>query len=262
MEDKNMFRTVVFGGYQKEDVTDYIRSLENENETIRILANKEKNELKLQLEKEKAVSEELKNSLNALKDKMAQLEEQEKRHEGFRPTQAEPEDRPSPEETGQNEELLRKLYEDQKTILENQEHQAERLSKLQEDMHLRWQQELERLHAVWEEMRRQPDAVPDERTEEAVPQASSGEQEEAVPESVDSEKKTEERSEEIVEEQEEAVSAEREEPTVEEQEEPALEECQGTREEALPSGYGRRMDNSMDQARKRAAELLSKLDSF
>ena len=219
MEDKNMFRTVVFGGYQKEEVMDYIRSLENENETIRILANKEKNELKLQLEKEKAVRGELKNSLNALKDKMAQLEEQ--------------------------------------------EHQAERFAKLQEDMHLRWQQELERFHAIWKEMRRQPDAVPDERTEEAVPQASSGEQEEAVLETVDSEKGTEERSEEMVEEQEEAVSAEREEPTVEERVEPAPGECQEAPEdEVLPSDYIRRTDDSMNQARKRAAELLLKLDSF
>ena len=46
MEEKDIFRTAVFGGYQKDDVTDYIRSLENENETIRILANKEKSDLK------------------------------------------------------------------------------------------------------------------------------------------------------------------------------------------------------------------------
>lgn len=26
MEDKDIFRTALFGGYQKEDVTDYIRS--------------------------------------------------------------------------------------------------------------------------------------------------------------------------------------------------------------------------------------------
>lgn len=245
MGDKNMFRTVVFGGYQKEDVTDYIRSLENENETIRILANKEKNELKLQLEKEKAMSEELKNSLNALKDKMAQLEEQEKRHEGFRPTQAEPEDRPSPEETGQNEELLRKLYEDQKTILENQEHQAERLSKLQEDMHLRWQQELERLHAAWKEMRRQPD----EKKE--APQAFSEEQEDTA----EPEKKTEKWPVRMVEEQEEEVS--------EEQKEPAEEECRESwTGGALSSDYIRKTDDFMDQTRRRVAELLSRLDSF
>lgn len=74
MEDKDIFRTAIFGGYQKEDVTDYIRSLENENETIRILANKEKSELRIQLEKEKARSEELKHSLASLQDRIAALE--------------------------------------------------------------------------------------------------------------------------------------------------------------------------------------------
>ena len=81
MEDKDIFRTAIFGGYQKEDVTDYIRSLENENETIRILANKEKSELRSQLEKEKARSEALKHSLASLQDRIAALEKEGKLRE-------------------------------------------------------------------------------------------------------------------------------------------------------------------------------------
>ena len=45
MANKDIFRTTVFGGYQKEDVMDYVRSLENEKETVKILASKEKQSL-------------------------------------------------------------------------------------------------------------------------------------------------------------------------------------------------------------------------
>ena len=54
MGKKDIFRTAVLGGYQKEDVMDYIRSLENEKETIRVLTKKESSGIKAQLEKENA----------------------------------------------------------------------------------------------------------------------------------------------------------------------------------------------------------------
>lgn len=112
MEDKDIFRTAIFGGYQKEDVTDYIRSLENENETIRILANKEKSELRIQLEKEKARSEELKHSLASLQDRIAALEKEGK----LRESAGEPEASYTSDAKNRttDEELMRKLREERK----------------------------------------------------------------------------------------------------------------------------------------------------
>ena len=74
MSKKDMFRTTVFGGYQKEDVMDYIRSLENENETIRILNKKESSGIKAQLEKEIAAGNELREALAKLKEENRRLE--------------------------------------------------------------------------------------------------------------------------------------------------------------------------------------------
>lgn len=74
MSKKDIFRTTVFGGYQKEDVMDYIRSLENENETIRILNKKENSGIKAQLEKEIAAGNELREALARLKEENSRLE--------------------------------------------------------------------------------------------------------------------------------------------------------------------------------------------
>ena len=70
MGNKDMFRTAVLGGYQKEDVLDYVRSLENENETIRVLTKKENSEIKAQLEREKTAGEEMRKTLAALQEKI------------------------------------------------------------------------------------------------------------------------------------------------------------------------------------------------
>ncbi len=128
MEDKDIFRTAIFGGYQKEDVTDYIRSLENENETIRILANKEKSELRIQLEKEKARSEELKHSLASLQDRIAALEKEGK----LRESAGEPEASYTSDAKNRttDEELMRKLREERK----EQQQWIEELARMQQDI--------------------------------------------------------------------------------------------------------------------------------
>lgn len=74
MANKDIFRTTVFGGYQKEDVMDYVRSLENEKETVKILASKENAGIKAELEQEKKANGELKNALLSCKEQLGRLE--------------------------------------------------------------------------------------------------------------------------------------------------------------------------------------------
>ena len=50
MAKKTLFRAALFGGYNKEDVHEYIQTLENEIEAVKILNQKEKNELQRQLD--------------------------------------------------------------------------------------------------------------------------------------------------------------------------------------------------------------------
>lgn len=141
MEDKDIFRTAIFGGYQKEDVTDYIRSLENENETIRILANKEKSELRIQLEKEKARSEELKHSLASLQDRIAALEKEGK----LRESAGEPEASYTSDAKNRttDEELMRKLKEERKERRQWTEELARMQQDIREDLQQILQQELQ-----------------------------------------------------------------------------------------------------------------------
>ena len=146
MEDKDIFRTALFGGYQKEDVTDYIRSLENENEAIRILANKEKSDLKVQLEKEKAASDGLKASLEALHDKISRLEKEQPNSETHSPATAETE----PEAGILTEEWTHRLDEERKAFLEDRRLWADNLAQRQADMHKLWQNELQQFQRTLE----------------------------------------------------------------------------------------------------------------
>ena len=50
MAKKTLFRAALFGGYNKEDVHEYIQTLENEIEAVKVLNQKEKNELQRQLD--------------------------------------------------------------------------------------------------------------------------------------------------------------------------------------------------------------------
>lgn len=40
MADNRLFRTALFGGYNKEDVEEYIKTLEHEIESIKVLHQK------------------------------------------------------------------------------------------------------------------------------------------------------------------------------------------------------------------------------
>ena len=144
MERKDIFRTAVFGGYQKEDVADYIRSLENENETIRILTNKEKSDLKIQLEKEKATSEELKNSLAALQNKIAQLEQQHVQKAAPQNASEVP-GHASEANPTQAEEWMQRLAEEQNAIKAGQKLLEENLAQMRRELQEQWQKGLEQL---------------------------------------------------------------------------------------------------------------------
>ncbi len=54
MADNRMFRTALFGGYNKEDVEEYIKNLESEIDSIKVLHQKEKNDLMRQIGEQKA----------------------------------------------------------------------------------------------------------------------------------------------------------------------------------------------------------------
>ena len=79
MAKDDIFRKAMFGGYQKEDVMEYIHSLENENETIRILTKKENSSIKAELEKERTAGAELREALASLKKENKLLEEEKNR---------------------------------------------------------------------------------------------------------------------------------------------------------------------------------------
>lgn len=50
MAENRMFRNALFGGFNKEDVNEYIKTLENEIEAIKVLHQKEKNDLMRQID--------------------------------------------------------------------------------------------------------------------------------------------------------------------------------------------------------------------
>ena len=60
MASNGMFRTALFGGYNKEDVEEYITNLEHEIDALKVLHQKEKNELARQIKemKEEALDQE------------------------------------------------------------------------------------------------------------------------------------------------------------------------------------------------------------
>ena len=269
MEEKDIFRTAVFGGYQKDDVTDYIRSLENENETIRILANKEKNDLKTQLEKEKAVSEELKTSLAALHDKLSDLEKSRKEEAPSSPA-------PSGAEQDLRQDVLKfSLEKERKAIQEDRQQWADNLAKMQQDMQSLWQNELQQLRSTLETIQsnlKQPACEPQdaagpvpaaaypekEQTEGSHIQPESGQPESTPPSPAvsgpffsENETPQEEPATPVQEDSQREPRQElQEEPQQELQEEPQLAE------------YLQKADASISQTQKRVSDLLLKLDDF
>ena len=266
MEEKDIFRTAVFGGYQKDDVTDYIRSLENENETIRILANKEKSDLKTQLEKEKAVSEELKTSLAALHDRLSDLEKNRPEETPYSP---------APSEAAREDALKYSLEEERRAIREDRQQWADNLAKMQQDMQSLWQNELQQLRSTLETIQsnlKQPACEPQdaagpvpaaaypekEQTEGSHIQPESGQPESTPPSPAVSgpffsENETP---------QEEPATPVQEGPQREPRQELQEEPQQELQEEPQLAEYLQKADASISQTQKRVSDLLLKLDDF
>ena len=86
MAKKTLFRAALFGGYNKEDVHEYIQTLENEIEAVKVLNQKEKNELQRQLDESREqkaeedeelprLREDLEHSRSRLREKETELNE-------------------------------------------------------------------------------------------------------------------------------------------------------------------------------------------
>lgn len=77
MAKNDLFRVALFGGFNKEDVQEYMKTLENEIEAIKVLHQKEKNELLRKIEEGKtaaAESEELEALKGELEKKASEAE--------------------------------------------------------------------------------------------------------------------------------------------------------------------------------------------
>ena len=70
MAKKTLFRATLFGGYNKEDVHEYIQTLENEIEAVKVLNQKEKNELQRQLDESREQQAEESEELPRLKEEL------------------------------------------------------------------------------------------------------------------------------------------------------------------------------------------------
>lgn len=71
MAGNGMFRTALFGGFNKEDVDEYIKNLEHEIDSIKVLHQREKNDLIRQIEEQQTgISEE---EIDEMQDEIAEL---------------------------------------------------------------------------------------------------------------------------------------------------------------------------------------------
>lgn len=144
MANKDIFRTTVFGGYQKEDVMDYVRSLENEKETVKILASKENAGIKAELEQEKKSNEELKNALLSCKEQLGRLEEERKQTEEAQ------------------EQIRLQLMEERSSLQKKQNTWVESLTQMQEELKAQeeeWKQRSEKFLELEKERREQEQTV-------------------------------------------------------------------------------------------------------
>ncbi len=76
-----MFRTAMFGGYNREDVEEYVRTVEHEIDSIKVLHQKEKAELLSRLEESEAKADYSEQILNAEKEREGKVREEEKAKE-------------------------------------------------------------------------------------------------------------------------------------------------------------------------------------
>ncbi len=76
MANNEMFRVMLFGGFNKNDVNEHIRNLENEIETVKELSQKEKNTLINQIESCEHKRREREIEIEKLKETIAKKEEE------------------------------------------------------------------------------------------------------------------------------------------------------------------------------------------
>lgn len=76
MAESRMFRSALFGGFNKDDVNEYIKTLENEIEAIKVLHQKEKNDLLRQLDQREEEKSEGSMQLPRLQEELASAREE------------------------------------------------------------------------------------------------------------------------------------------------------------------------------------------
>lgn len=124
MAKKVLFRAALFGGYNKEDVHEYIQTLENEIEAVKVLNQKEKNGLQRQLDESREqkaeeneqllkMKEQLDHSRSRLKEKEEELNGKLEELEKCRTESKELE-----EELRKSQEAAKGLEEELKTVRE------------------------------------------------------------------------------------------------------------------------------------------------
>ncbi|HIW82765.1 MAG TPA: hypothetical protein H9873_00345 [Candidatus Dorea gallistercoris] len=131
-----MFRTAMFGGYNREDVEEYVRTVEHEIDSIKVLHQKEKAELLSRLEESEAKADYSEQILNAEKEREGKVREEEKAKE-------EPKEEPkeeSREETGEEKAAeedvsgkLRLEIEELKAEIEKKDQELEKLNEKKGD---------------------------------------------------------------------------------------------------------------------------------
>ena len=131
-----MFRTAMFGGYNREDVEEYVRTVEHEIDSIKVLHQKEKAELLSRLEESEAKADYSEQILNAEKEREEKVREEEKAKE-------EPKEEPkeeSREETGEEKAAeedvsgkLRLEIEELKAEIEKKDQELEKLNEKKGD---------------------------------------------------------------------------------------------------------------------------------
>lgn len=171
MEKNDIFRVAMFGGYNKEDVQEYIKTLENEIETIKLLHIKEKEDLIRRLESgegEDASVEEkekLRKELDASREELSTLKQEltqknEQIHEFLRADEKAASEKKE-ESTGEEEEQIRHQMEElnrQYEALERQKESLEETARENDRLHreiLNVRQENLRLHDTCKELNKQ-----------------------------------------------------------------------------------------------------------
>ena len=133
MPKNEMFRVALFGGYNKEDVMEYIRSLENDIESIKVLHQKEKNDLIRSMEQKTETEQVDEGELSRLKSELEQMEE-ELRQKDSELERMEEELRQKDSELEQKDEELRQREDKLENIQKELGQREEELGNVQKDL--------------------------------------------------------------------------------------------------------------------------------